>query len=181
MNLTGEYVPGLNFPVCNMFKPVIQDGQPCYSLNINSVIPKKDRKTRRGIENGILIAIDTDQITAFEMEDILETREHGRGQLRAGPVILERSETVSISTLERYTDSCDMKGCSYKMATLKKMTGTDSFLALSDKIKGCQIEPHAECKQRKLLEETQQRCGCLPWALNIFEPVHVSITDFTES
>ena len=178
MNLTGEYIQGLTFPVCNKFKPVIQDGQTCYALNINSVIPKEDKKTRRGIENGILIAIDTDQSTAFEMEDTLETNEHVRGQLRAGRKISLRSTALSISSLERYTDSCnsDTQGCSYSMTNVKKMTATDSFLALSDETKGCQIEPHEECKKRKLFEETQQRCGCLPWALKNVESQHVSIT-----
>ena len=170
MNMTGEYIPGINFPVCNKFKPTIQDGQNCHALNINSA------KTKRGIENGILIVIDTDQRTAFEMEDTFERRKQVRGQLRAGRKISMRSETLSISSLERYTDSCLSGGCSYKMTTLKKMTGTDSFLALSDEKKGCQIEPQERCKNRKLFEETQQRCNCLPWPLKNVDSRHVSIT-----
>ena len=84
MNLTGEYIQGFNFSVCNKFKPVIQDGQTCYALNINSIIAKRDQKTRRGIENGILIAIDTEQATTFEMESKIQNLDHVKGQLRGG-------------------------------------------------------------------------------------------------
>ena len=175
MNMTGEYIDGLNFPVCNKFKPVIQEGQNCYALNINSVILKSDQKTRRGIANGILIAIDTDQPTTFEMANKIENREQMRGQLRGGrPAISNRMTMLSISSLERYTDYCQGGSCSYKMTNLKKMTGTESFLALSDEIKDCQLEAEEECRQRKLLQETQQRCGCLPWVLENVKPKHVS-------
>ena len=177
MNLTGEYIPGINFPVCNKFKPTIQDGQTCHALDINSVIPKDDAKTKRGIENGILIAIDTDQRTAFQMEATSERTDPISGRLRVGKQISRRRATITISSLEKYTDTCKSHtgGCGYKMTTLKKMTGTDSFLGLSDDVKDCQIESKERCKNRKLFEKTQQMCGCLPWALKDVESGQVSV------
>jgi hypothetical protein len=48
------------------------------------------------------------------------------------------------------------------MTDLKKITGTDNYLALPDEAKGCQIEPEDKCRSRRLKE----RCGCVPWALS---------------
>ena len=54
------------------------------------------------------------------------------------------------------------------------MVGTDSFLALSDEAKGCQIESTEECKRRRLKVEIQKQCGCLPWIFKKDTLGHVS-------
>ena len=106
------------------------------------------------------------------------------GRLRVGKQMSRHSTTISISSLDKYTDTCNVPkngcgqygcACSYKMTTLKKMTGTDSFLGLSDDVKDCQIESKERCKNRKLFEKTQQMCGCLPWALKDVESGQVSV------
>jgi hypothetical protein len=48
------------------------------------------------------------------------------------------------------------------MTDLKKMTGTDNYLALPDESKGCQIETEDKCRSRKL----EEQCGCVPWVLS---------------
>ena len=37
MNIMGEYVDGLNFPICNAFKPKILDGELCYALDLKGI------------------------------------------------------------------------------------------------------------------------------------------------
>ena len=47
------------------------------------------------------------------------------------------SATIHLSTLDRFVDT---KPGSYAMTSMKKMTGTSSFLDLPENIKDCQIE-----------------------------------------
>ena len=49
------------------------------------------------------------------------------------------------------------------MSGLKKMTGTDSFLAMPDKTKDCQVQAEAECQTEKYIERIQEDCGCISW------------------
>ena len=95
-----------------------------------------------------------------------------KGQLRPEVKVEEDAPTILISLIESYTNSKEGR---YKMTSLKKMTGTDSFLALSDKTKGCQIEPEEDCNQRRLSEEIQRQCGCLPWIFKKVGFEYVSI------
>ena len=54
----------------------------------------------------------------------------------------------------------------YVISSLKKMTGTRNFLALSDSKKGCQIEDFVECKNRNFFTQGKLLCGnCVPWIL----------------
>ena len=59
------------------------------------------------------------------------------------------------------------------MTSLKKMTGTDAFLDLPENIKGCQIEDQDKCYSRRYIEELQNQCKCLPWALGAIVPQKV--------
>ena len=57
---------------------------------------------------------------------------------------------------------------SYIMTSLKKMTGTDNFLKMSETIKECQNEPFEDCRAGNLIANGQKECGCLPWSLTAF-------------
>ena len=70
---------------------------------------------------------------------------------------------IHISTLARYSD---YKPGIYLMSALKEMKGTDSFLALPDETKACQIETLEVCQTRKYLEKVRSECGCIPWSLS---------------
>ena len=59
------------------------------------------------------------------------------------------------------------------MTSLKKMTGTDTFLDLPGNIKGCQIEDQEICYSRRYIEELKNQCKCLPWALGASIPQKV--------
>ena len=56
----GTSIPGLNFPVCNAFRPTILQGQLCYSLDIEnrSLEEEKTKITKQGKADGILIIVD---------------------------------------------------------------------------------------------------------------------------
>ena len=159
MNITGQYIPGLDIPICNKFKPTILDGQLCYAIDMKDVLKEKAAKPGRGF--GLVLAIEQ-KVTANEEGSNSFTTLLQQGHLDTKIDIREFSSTIHLHNLVKYTDS---RAGLYKMSGLKKMTGTDGFLALSDKKKGCQIEDQRECEQRKYQEEVEKRCGCLPWTL----------------
>ena len=160
MNTTGKYIDVLTFPVCDKFEAVLRDGRRCYALDMKSVVAAGGGgKTKPGKENSLFIAID--DTTTFNVKQTKSKNEPKvKGRLRPEVKVEEHATTILISLIESYTNS---KAGRYKMTSLKKMTGTDSFLALSDETKGCQIEPEEDCNRRRLSEEIQSHCGCLPW------------------
>ena len=54
---------------------------------------------------------------------------------------------------------------SYAMASLKQMTGTPGFMSLPDHQKRCQIELYEDCQRSKYVDQVQEKCGCIPWAI----------------
>jgi hypothetical protein len=166
MAITGEYIDGLDFPVCNKFQPKVLDGQLCYSLSVSSIIPPQEKKTQPGKKNGIFFAIDIEEDSSSVSNN--EFRE--KGILNTKDLIDNNKVSVNLDTLSRYSDT---RPGMYIITSLKKMTGTESFLAMADNIKGCQIEPEEECKIRRYTEEVRKQCGCVPWAQGSIIPEKV--------
>ena len=159
MNITGQYVSGLDFPICNKFKPTILDGQLCYALDMKDVL--KDKVTRPGRGFGLTLAIEQ-KVTALEQSSNDFGALLQQGRLYTKIDIPEFSSSIHLNNLVKYTDS---RAGLYKMSVLKKMTGTEGFLGLADATKGCHIEDQTECERRKYVEEVETSCGCLPWSL----------------
>ena len=71
--------------------------------------------------------------------------------------------SIYLDTLSPFTNS---RNGSYSMNSLKKMAGTNGFLAMPDAEKKCQIEPSDECNSQKFFEKVQTECHCRLWALD---------------
>ena len=173
MNITGQYIPRLDIPICNKFKPTILDGQLCYAIDMKDVLKEKASKPGRGF--GLVLAIEQ-KVTTTEQSSSNFAALLQQGHLDTKMDIREFSSSIHLNNLVKYTDS---RAGLYKMSGLKKMTGTDGFLALTDMKKGCQIEDQRECEQRKYLEEVEKRCACLPWTLVPAVVSEVTINFFT--
>ena len=84
---------------------------------------------------------------------------------------LESSTTIHIGTLRQFTD---YRAGRYAMSGLKKMTGTESFMGLSDGVKSCQTQPMEECVTQRYIDVVLKECGCIPWYLsNIVKQVDI--------
>ena len=158
MNLTGQLIKdvksNLSFPVCNIFKSTIFDGQLCYSIEVENSIHD---------EKKLLLAIDPESSL---VED--KTPKLGKTEKKPVGMIMEREKipsnsiSIHLNNLVRYTDA---RPGIYKLSQLKKMSGSDGFLGLPDNARQCQIEQQEECKRRSFTEECQNRCSCIPWLL----------------
>ena len=163
MNITGQYIPGLDFPICNKFKPSILDGQLCYTLDLKDFLKGKV-VTRPGRGFGLTLAIEQKEIVSAPKDESLQTFTNSlqSGRLYTRMDVPQFSPSIHLNNLVKYTDT---RAGLYKMSGLKKMTGTDGFLGLADVTKDCQNEDQMNCEEGKYLEEVEKRCGCLPWSL----------------
>ena len=72
---------------------------------------------------------------------------------------------VHLSTLNPYTSD---KNGTHILSALKVVTGSESFLALSEDKKGCSNEEFEACQARRYLLAVEQHCGCVPWLATFF-------------
>ena len=162
MKVLGERIEGLDFPVCNAFKPTLLDGELCYALNIKDLLSEGDIVSKAGRGEGLLLAIDNgisieplhDKGTIQDKKDFIRTKLKNTA----------KRARFRIMTLHPHEDS---RPGIYSLKDLKKMGGTDNFLAMPDDMKKCQIEPKEECRSRRYVQEVQSRCGCVPWSLSM--------------
>ena len=70
---------------------------------------------------------------------------------------------IYLDTLSPFTN---YRNGSYSLNSLKKMTGTNGFLAMPDAEKKCQVETLDECNTQKLFEKVRSECHCRFWALD---------------
>ena len=160
----GQRIKGLDYPACNKFEPTILDGEVCYALDIKTAIPSAKGKTQPGKGKSIFLAINMGMGTDLAGQTMKSEVEYtNTSNFETGEVIREGTVTINLGTLLRFTDS---RPGLYEMTSLKQMTGTSSFLGLSDEKKKCQIEMQQSCYNREYVENIQHHCGCTPWHLS---------------
>ena len=161
MTILGENRLDLPFEICSKFQPTLLQGQLCYSLDIN-LLDKPSVKP--GIENGILLLIDPGQ----QSNDMKATADDGDGErivsLNLKAVSADDNfARIYFNTLSIFSNS---KAGSFSMTVLKKMTGTEGFMKLSDDRKNCASRSFEACHTERYIEEVQRLCGCVPWTLS---------------
>ena len=173
MTLLGETRPDIPFQACNKFQPTLLEGQVCYSLNLSLI---QNGNSKSGERAGLLILIDQGIKSGSTIKDIsLNDIEDKFQNLDNDMVVSEdndNSARIYLNTLSSFTDN---RAGSFAMSSLKKMTGTDSFLGQTDAQKKCRIETLEDCTAKMYLNNIKEKCGCVPWALNtVLQPLVVT-------
>ena len=161
MKILGEYIDGLDFPVCNAFKPTILDGELCYALDFKRLESESGFVSKAGRGKGLLLSIDK----GISIEPQIDKNKHEmkRDFIRTELKRTGKRARLHILTSHRYEDS---RPGIYTLKDVKQMAGTDNFLAMPDDVKKCQIEQKEECRSRRYVQEVQSKCGCIPWYLS---------------
>ena len=133
---------GFNFTACDKFQPTLMEGQLCFSLDVTNITRAK---SKAGRAMGLRLLLD--RINPRNLENENEADDSFR---------------IFLNTLDGFSD---MQDGGYRMINVKKMVGTDSFMALSDEDKDCQKETYQDCHTRQFLEQLKQSCSCIPWGL----------------
>ena len=64
----------------------------------------------------------------------------------------------------------------YNLNVLKEIDVTDAYLGLDQGVRGCQTkESLNNCTTRHYIENLLNKCNCLPFALTLFQKVHIVI------
>lgn len=160
MKLLGRYVDGLRFPVCDSFVPTILNGELCYSLDVDQALATAE-DTREGSKGQLTLLLDYNiersiHTAIAEEEDKSVETLHFEESMSSG----DDTARIFVHTLAGY--SGEGSG-SYAMSSLKMMTATENFLAMSEKIRGGKTEEREDCKKRIFLESGPSVCGCIPW------------------
>ena len=142
--LLGREHHELNFTFCDSFQHTFHKGQLCYSLKPNM---DPQRESQLGKKNGLFLIIDPQMLESEESQNSDEGLSED-----------DSYATISLDTLAPFSDNQEGN---YALTDLKWMSGTESFLELSNKEKECQIETYEECQRGKVIE----KCGCVPWQL----------------
>ena len=140
--ILGHNMEGFNFTTCNKFQPTVMEGQLCYSLDVNN-ITRATSKAGRAMGLTLLL----DRINPRSVQN-----ENG----------VDHSFRIFLNTLDGFSD---VKDGSYRMINVKKMVGTDSFMAMPDEDRDCQERTLQACSAQFFLEKIKQSCSCVPWAL----------------
>ena len=135
---------------CDKFSPVILEGELCYQLNVTSHLSKP---ISFGPAQGLLLILDQNPelSVGVEPEDKMDARSE---RLDTGTVNRERSARVYIHTLAGHWS---LKPGLHSLTSVKEVTGTPSFMALTQLQRGgCQAEEREGCqtqvtRQRRLL------------------------------
>ena len=135
----GQTIKGINMTACSDFQPTVLDGQLCYSLNMSK---SGTKESKSGMKNGLLLVIDPNSLH-------IENKE-------------ENSFRIYVHTLSQHTIG---GSGAYALTSLKKMTGTKSFLDLPEYKKECQVGSTEDCLAEKLIAEVKAHCLCIPWHL----------------
>ena len=149
--MLGKKIKNWDFVTCDKFRPTLLNGQLCYSLNISQVVPSTESKSSN--KNGLLLVLD--QPSSLDIVD------------NQKPTI-----TIHMNTLASFSDYRPGK---YAMTALKKMTGTEAFMSMSNSEKKCQLESVEQCNKERVLAAFERECNCYPWLLANSETVNAEM------
>lgn len=162
MSVLSQDIEGEKFPLCNKFTPIMLDGQLCYQLNVSE---HTAMKTSSGRKKGLTIILDNnfERSVGVPYTQPKESMDEFDSSLQKQQGVVALSK-IYIHTLAGYSGHGPG---SHVMTSIKSMTGTHSFLSMSqDKRGGCQLEEREACITHAYLEDRMEQCGCLPlgWA-----------------
>ena len=147
----GTQVGNLSF--CNSFTPTIIAGQLCYALNMTKV----------GFIQEALFFLDLNLERSFHREDSSgENSDSSPLKLKQGTGKKSQLAQIRIDTLEPFASETF---ASYALTSLKKMTSTKNFDAMSDEDKGCMMGARSKCERNILISSVAETCQCVPFAL----------------
>ena len=152
---------------CSNFNSVLIDGKLCHTIGINVSAPEP------GPKNGLLLVLDPMMSTALNLDikkgEVISSEDERL--LRKGPQLKNMAE-LHLATLSPYTSS---KNGTHILNSLKRVTGSESFLAQNEEKKDCGNEEFEVCQSRRYLVAVQQQCGCIPWLATFFLEHKVTI------
>ena len=123
MEAIGQDFGNFSFPICDSFKATLHQGRVCYKLHLDPQL-----KSKEGMEGGLMLLVDTNPERSVELPDVIPESERIKKHVSFMKPVQKGSAEVYISTMAPHTFS---QPGEYRLNSLKKMTGTESFTSES--------------------------------------------------
>ena len=156
--LKGRHMPNMSLPVCDLFDPVVLDGKLCYQMDMAKKMPKDSTVQSNGLAMIIDANIEKSVSKKIERNEINNLKNL---DVREASVETENLFEVHVGTLARYHA---YGPGNYILTSVKQMSATEGFLAMSKKKRECEKEKFEAC-QKRLFQERIKECGCTPQSL----------------
>ena len=144
------------------------EGQLCYTIDLNKT---HKGKTKPGEKYGLTFLVDTGPLSAAAMMKNRQDTNWNQSSTTFDIKVSDKDETDARIYVHLVSGYSNYGAGSYSMTSLKKMTGTTSFMEFPDGTKKCQKESFEACHAKRYFEKVEEECGCVPWAL---KSVHAS-------
>ena len=172
MEVLGQHIANFTPPVCTSFRPTILEGQLCYEIDLNLVLPR-NLTTGEGMDKGLMIILDTNKGKTGRIPRNLLLSETNKPY--PVPELVTKPNTdlkVYIHTVSRYSDYVGESSRStiIKMIQAKQVSVSDAFLKLPIKIKQCHRQTFEACQQKAFIGKGLNKCQCVPFSLNVTFP-----------
>ena len=161
----------MQLPVCSNFSTVLINGKLCHTIRMNTSAPES------GAKNGFLLLLDP-MISAPMNLNVKEEELENRNRVLNKDFQLQSFVGLHLATLNPYTSG---KNGTHILSALKRVTGSESFLAQSEERKDCGNEEFEVCQSRRYLVAVEQQCGCVPWLATFFLEHKVAGSDLQSS
>ena len=161
LEIFGDYIDGLDIPVCNKFTPTVHRGQLCYKIDVGSLLP--DVETKNGKAGALTLLLDYNTERSVHPKTRSQTKKDIRNthlNLEDDPDEYDGEATIFFHTIQRVKG---FGGGSYTMNVLKQVAPTERFLQLPEAVKGCTDDDKEHCRMTTYLDQKQQECSCVPW------------------
>ena len=162
--MIGTKVPNMTFRVCDIFQPTVykgglHDDHLCYQANAKKT---PGQIFFEGKESGLMLLIDNNKERSIDISNSQKSTKALSEQniyLGEDKSNTENMASIYIGTLAPYHS---YGPGDYEMTGIKKIEGTENFLAWPQHRRGCALEKYEKCQMREFLEKTVE-CGCSPF------------------
>ena len=164
MELLGQYIEGLKFPVCDKFSPTVMDGQLCYTLDLNSFLKPEDRVTIKGKRGELMLLLDYNKERSIRPTQGGEEKTNKKvGKHLSLADVIEDPEQEARVYIHTLKTQSEYGAGTYSLSSLKLMSATEAFAKLPDTTKGCKQEDREYCRKKKFIANGKSLCKCTPW------------------
>ena len=137
---SGKEHAEMQLPVCSNITTLLINGKLCHTVRMNV------SELEPGAKNGFLL--------------LLDPKESRNTVVSKDSLYDKKFAEIHLATLSPHTSS---KNGTHILSSLKRVTGSKSFLAQNEEIKGCGNKEFEVCQSQRYFVAVEQQCGCLPW------------------
>ena len=159
--MIGPKVPNMTFPVCDIFEPTVYEGRQCYQVNIEQI--QAQAQVSKGKKNGLMLLIDVNVEKSYNIDTSNEAKGADLYEVYLGEDQITNKNLAHIHIGTLVPHSVEGPG-DYVLASLKQMTGSESFLDWPNEKRKCALEKYESCQIKGFLAKISQ-CGCSPFQL----------------